>query len=70
MIKSFPYIFNEKITISNQGQQLFIKKFMHRDFPGGPVVENMPASAGDTGLISGLRRFHIHRATKPMHHNY
>ena len=25
-----------------------------RDFPGGPVVKNLPASAGYTGLISGL----------------
>ena len=59
MIKSFPYIFNEKITISNQGQQLFIKKFMHRDFPGGPVVENSPANAGDTDLIPGPGRLHL-----------
>ena len=28
---------------------------VHRpwDFPGGPMVENPPSSAGDTGLISG-----------------
>ena len=24
------------------------------DFPGGPVVKNLPASAEDTDLISGL----------------
>jgi len=24
------------------------------DFPGGSVVKNLPASAGDTGLIPGL----------------
>jgi len=29
------------------------------DFPGGPVVKNLPASAGDTGLIPGLGRFHV-----------
>ena len=23
------------------------------DFPGGPVVENLPSNAGDAGLISG-----------------
>ena len=23
------------------------------DFPGGPVVKNLPSSAGDTGLIPG-----------------
>ena len=24
-----------------------------QDFPGGPVVKNLPCSAGDTGLIPG-----------------
>ena len=24
-----------------------------RDFPGGPVVTNLPSSAGDVGLIHG-----------------
>ena len=27
------------------------------DFPGGPVVKNLPADAGDTGSIPGLGRF-------------
>ena len=29
------------------------------DFPGGPVVENPPANAENTGLISGPGRFHV-----------
>ena len=29
------------------------------DFHGGPVVKNLPASAGDMGLIPGLQRFHM-----------
>ena len=29
------------------------------DFPGGPVVKNPPANAGDWGLISGLGRLHM-----------
>ena len=29
------------------------------DFPGGPVVKNLPANAGDTGLIAGLGRVHV-----------
>ena len=29
-------------------------KKMVRDVPGGPVVENSSASAGDTGVIPGL----------------
>ena len=24
-----------------------------RDFPGGPVVKNLPSNAGDAGLIPG-----------------
>ena len=27
--------------------------------PGGPVVENLPASAGDASLIPGLGRSHV-----------
>ena len=27
-----------------------------KDFPGGTVVKNPPANAGDAGLIPGLRR--------------
>jgi len=29
------------------------------DFPSGTVVKNLPANAGDGGLISDLGRFHI-----------
>ena len=28
-----------------------------KDFPGGSMVKNLPANAGDTGLIPGLGRF-------------
>ena len=48
------------------------------DFPGGPVVKNPLASAGDTGLISGQGRFHMPSiplspraaTTEPTHHNH
>ena len=30
-------------------------------FPGGAVVENLPANAGDTGLSPGLGRSHMPR---------
>ena len=29
------------------------------DFPGGPVVKNSAANAGDMGLIPGPGRFHM-----------
>ena len=32
------------------------------DFPGGAVVGNLPANAGDTGLIPGLGRSHMPRS--------
>ena len=31
---------------------------MQRDVPGGPVVENLPASEGDMGSVPGWGRFH------------
>ena len=45
------------------------------DFPGGPVVKNLPANAGDMGSIPGLGRFHMPRGqlnlctttTQPAH---
>ena len=30
-----------------------------QDFPGGPLVKNLPANARDMGLIPGARRFHM-----------
>ena len=32
---------------------------MGGDFPGGTVVKNLPASAGDTGSSPGPGRFHM-----------
>ena len=29
------------------------------DFPGGTVVKNLPANAGDTGSIPGLGKCHM-----------
>ena len=37
-------------------------KSFHQDFPGGTVVKNQPANAGDTGLSPGLGRFHMPRS--------
>ena len=31
-------------------------------FPGGSVVKNLPASAGDTGLVPGPGRSHVPRS--------
>ena len=34
-------------------------KLNNQNFPGSPVVENLPANAGDTGPIPGLGRSHM-----------
>jgi len=46
-----------------------------KDFPGGPVVENLPAKSGNVGTIPGLGRFHMPRgnwayALQPESHKY
>ena len=33
-------------------KNFLLKRFI-RDFPGGPVVKNLPYNAGDTGSIPG-----------------
>ena len=35
------------------------KTLRFRDFPGGAVVKNPPANAGDTGSIPGPGRSHM-----------
>ena len=37
-------------------------KNLNRGFPGGTVVENLPANAGDTGLSPGLGGSHMPRS--------
>ena len=44
---------NQKTTIDTH------KKKKSRDFPGGTVVKNLPANAGDVGLIPGPGRSHM-----------
>ena len=38
-----------------------------RDFPGGPVVKNLPSNAGDEGLIPGQGTKILH-APCPKNH--
>ena len=39
-----------------------ILKAAREGFPGGTVVENLPANAGDTGSSPGLGRSHMPRS--------
>ena len=46
--------------MGNGGKENYKSKKNHGEgFPGGPVVGNPPASAGDTGSSSGPGRFHM-----------
>ena len=47
------------------GKEHFSKWFVQKwdgGFPGGAVVENLPANAGDTGSSPGLGRSHMPRS--------
>ena len=41
---------------------MFQSKDIEWGFPGGAVVENLPANAGDTGSSPGLGRSHMPRS--------
>ena len=62
--------FNKQIEFIKFKHKIAIKKFVHSGFPGGAVVENLPANAGDTGSSPGLVRSTCCGATKPVCHNY
>ena len=51
------------LTAILSGMEDQVGFFKLKDFPGGPVVKNPPASAGDMGSIPELRRFHRPRGT-------
>ena len=49
----------ERITMLNA---CLLLKTIFRDFPGGAVVKNPPANAGDMGSSPGLGRSHMPRS--------
>ena len=51
-------------------QRIFIyQESILCNFPGGPVLKNLPADVGDTGSISGWGTPSCLGATKLMSHN-
>ena len=66
------------MSMVNGLENVFLKKKFVRDFLGGPVVKNLPYSAGDMGSIPG-KGFNIPHAaeqlslraatTEPLHYN-
>ena len=47
---------------SRQRKEIATKEGYFWGFPGGAVVENLPANAGDTGSSLGLGRSHMPRS--------
>ena len=55
----------------NQNQTDKLRKYFQKYFPGGTVVKNPPANAGDTGSRALVREDPTCcGATKPVRHNY
>ena len=50
---------NKVIVENERGKKTKIKLQPLGDFPGGVVVKNTPANAGDTGSSPGLGRSHM-----------
>ena len=51
-----------RLTKKNKEIRLKLQKSEIREFPGGTVVKNPPANAGDTGLSPGQGRSHMLRS--------
>ena len=50
------------LELSNEFGRVAGYKINEQGFPGGAVVENLPAKAGDTGSSPGLGRSHMPRS--------
>ena len=46
--------------------ETILKELFPRDFLGGPVVKNLPCSAGDEGLIPGVGRPRVLSTPEPV----
>ena len=50
---------NENTFVNEKKKKKKEQNFLNPGFPGGLVVKNLPANAGDMGLIPGLGRSHM-----------
>ena len=64
MIKKYLIVHFKQVNCV--GHALYLNKAVFKKtsggFPGGAVVENLPANAGDTGSSPGLGRSHMPRS--------
>ena len=69
---STPREWNESFLRRTSLQRILLSpnQKVHRDFPGGPVVKNLPPNAGDTGRSLVREDLTSDGVTKPMCHNY
>ena len=52
-------VFKTRNTPEDKKEHFIMMKELIQGFPGGTVVGNPPANAGDTGSSPGPRRSHI-----------
>ena len=57
--KAAQLMYGVDVTRSSQSKEVLTFKTASQGFPGGAVVENLPANAGDTGSSPGLGRSHM-----------
>ena len=57
-----PEGFVDEVVQEEQPPKKKIYIYIYMGFPGGAVVENLPANAGDTGSSAGLGRSHMPRS--------
>ena len=52
--ESSPTVWQRIMSDGENGFKYWSKSHIIQDFPGDPVVKNLPANAGNRGLIPGL----------------
>ena len=57
-------LLNKWLVSKWNGERIPFKKWWGEGFPGGIVVKNPPANAGDTGSSPGLGRSHMPRSNE------
>ena len=62
-------IFHKALRSEESAKSMFGRNMAEGGFPCGSVVKNLPANAGDAGLILGLGRFPGEGNGNPLQHS-